>query len=67
VLPVAEAVRIFLRVAAAHGDECEGEHDEDQDNLAAGQPELGFTEDLDGENVEDTRKLCQREKRQMRS
>jgi hypothetical protein len=59
VLPVAEAVRIFLRVAAAHGDEGEGEHDEDQDDLTAGQPKFGFTEDLDGEDVENTVRLCQ--------
>jgi hypothetical protein len=65
-LPVAEAVRIFLWVAAAHGDEGEREHDEDQDDLAAGQPEFGFTEDLDGEDVEDTGNSCQRESRRMR-
>ena len=53
-LPVAEAVCIALGVATAHGDECEAEHDEDQDDLTAGQPEFGFTEDLDGEHVEDT-------------
>lgn len=65
VLPVAEAIRIFLRVAAAHCDEGEGEHNEDQDDLAAGQPEFGFTEDLDGKDVEDTVKLCQRENQQI--
>jgi hypothetical protein len=59
VLPVTETVGIVLRVAANHGDECEGEDDEDQDDFAAGQPELGFTEDLDGKNVEDTGKSSQ--------
>jgi hypothetical protein len=54
VLPVAEPVGIVLRVAANHGDEGEGEDDEDQDDFAARQPELGFTEDLNGKNVEDT-------------
>lgn len=52
-LPVAESVCIMLRVAANHGDEGEGEYNEDQDDLAAGQPELGFSEDLNGEDVED--------------
>lgn len=53
-LPVSESVRIFLRVSADHGNEGEGEHDEDQDDLSAGQPEFGFSEDFDGEDVEDT-------------
>jgi hypothetical protein len=64
VLPVAETVGIVLRVAADHGDECEGEDDEDQDDLAARQPELGFTEDLDGENVEDTNESSQQKNSQ---
>jgi hypothetical protein len=36
VLPVAEAIGIVLGIAAAHCDEGEGEHNEDQDDLAAG-------------------------------
>lgn len=55
VLPVAETVGIVLRVAADHGDEGEGEDDEDQDDFAAGQPELGFTKDFDGKDVEETK------------
>jgi hypothetical protein len=54
VVPVPESVCIMLWVAAAHCDECEGEYDQDQDDLAAGQPEFSLTEDLDGKNVEDT-------------
>jgi hypothetical protein len=54
VVPVPKPVRITLRVASAHCDEGEGEYDQDQDDLAAGQPEFGLTEDLDGKNVEDT-------------
>lgn len=61
VAPVAETIRIFLGISAAHCDEGEGEHNEDQDDLAAGQPEFGFAEDLDGKDVEDTVKLCERE------
>jgi hypothetical protein len=44
----------MLWVATAHCDEGEGEYDQDQDDLAAGQPEFSLTEDLDGKNVEDT-------------
>ena len=58
-LPVPESIRIFLWVTADHCDEGEGEHNEDQDDLAAGEPEFGFAEDLDGKNVEDTGRLCQ--------
>jgi hypothetical protein len=54
VLPVTETVGIVLRVAANHSDKGEGEDDEDQDDLTTGQPKLGFTEDFDGKNVEDT-------------
>ena len=54
-VPVAEAVGILLGITADHCNKGKREHNEDQDNLAARQPELGFTEDLDGKNVEDTK------------
>jgi len=59
VLPVTETVGIVLRVAADHGDEGEGEDDEDQDDFAARQPEFGFTKDLDGKDVEETNQSSQ--------
>lgn len=64
VLPVAETVGIVLGVAADHGDEGEGEDDEDQDDLTAGQPELGFTKDFDCEDVEETNCSSQQTDRQ---
>jgi hypothetical protein len=45
-----------LWVAPDHGDECEAEEHEDQDDLAAGKPEFGLTVRLDSEDVEKTRK-----------
>lgn len=41
--PVGEAVSVVLWVAADHGDEGEEEERKDQNDLAAGQPELRFT------------------------
>lgn len=52
-LPVAESVCVVLGVATDHCDEGEGEHNEDQDDLAARQPEFSFAEDFDCKNVED--------------
>lgn len=43
VAPVAEAVGVALGVAADHGHEREGEDDQDEDDLASGEPELGLT------------------------
>jgi hypothetical protein len=53
-VPVSEAVRVVLRVAADHCHKCEAEENEDQDDLAAGEPELSFTVSLDCKNVEET-------------
>lgn len=53
-VPVAESVRVALRVATDHGDESEAEQDEDQDDLATGQPEFRLTISLDCEDVEET-------------
>lgn len=55
-LPVAETVRITLRVTAYHGDKGEEEQTNDQNDLAAGKPEFGLTVRLDGENIDCTRR-----------
>jgi hypothetical protein len=47
-----EAVSIVLWVPAHHGDKGEHEEHEDQDDLAAREPELCFTKDLDCDNIE---------------
>lgn len=58
-VPVAESVGVMLGIAADHGDEGEGEDDEDQQNLAARKPELGFAISFDCEDIEETKMKCQ--------
>lgn len=43
----------MLRVSAHHGDECEEEQGEDQDDLATGEPEFSFTVGFDCQNIEE--------------
>lgn len=50
--PVPEAISVSMRVPSTHCDECEGEQHHDQHDLAARQPELGFTVGLDREAVQ---------------
>lgn len=52
VLPVAETVRIVLGISTHHGDEGEEEEGEDQDDLAAREPELGLTVRSHGQDVD---------------
>ena len=53
---VTEAVGVALRVTADHGDEGEEEQREDQNDLAAGKPELSLSVCFDSENVNVTRR-----------
>lgn len=48
-------LRIAPWVATAHGDEGEGEEEEDQNDLATREPELSFTIRLDSENVQQSK------------
>lgn len=52
--PVAEAVGIVLGVASDHGDEGEAEEQEDENHLAAGQPEFGLAVHAHGKNIQTT-------------
>lgn len=53
VVPVAESVGFTLRVSADHGDKGEEEERENQDDLATGEPELGFTVGANRQNVQE--------------
>lgn len=57
--PVAESVGVALRVTSDHGYEGEEEEHEDQDDFAAGQPELGLSEGADCEHVDEAVWECQ--------
>lgn len=46
----------MLRVAANHCDEGEEEQGEDQDDLAAGQPEFGLAVGSDGQDINSARR-----------
>lgn len=48
---MAEPIRIMLGIAPYHGDEGEHEQYQDQQDLAAGQPELGFSVASDHKKV----------------
>ncbi|KAI6773661.1 hypothetical protein HG531_000510 [Fusarium graminearum] len=52
--PVTETVGILLGIAANHCNESEAEKHQDEDNLAARQPEFSFTVSLDSQDVEET-------------
>lgn len=52
VVPVSKAVRVVLRVATAHGNKCEPEHHEDEDDFSTGEPELALSVEFDGKDIE---------------
>lgn len=52
VLPVTEPVGVVLGVSTNHRHECEGEQEEDENDLSAGQPEFGFTVCADSKDVD---------------
>jgi hypothetical protein len=43
VVPITEAVCIVGRVASDHGNECEGEQQQNQDDFSTAQPELSLS------------------------
>lgn len=51
---MAEAVRVVFRVTTTHGHKREGEEHEDEDNLAAREPELGLSVSSNCEDVDKT-------------
>lgn len=54
--PVAEAISVTLRVAPDHSHKGKHEKDEDEEDLAEGQPEFSFTKDTNSEKIQHTRR-----------
>lgn len=59
VVPVAEAVSVFERVATQHGNEGENDQADDEQDLPESGPKLGFTIPLDRKHVDQAEYSCQ--------
>ena len=55
--PVSETEAILERITTQHGDECEDDESNNQENLSKGEPEFGFSVPLYCEEVDDTKNV----------
>jgi hypothetical protein len=52
IFPVAEAIRVVLRIAADHGNESKREEHAEEENLSEGEPKLALSVPFDNEGID---------------